>query len=294
MRSLSKSNLNRMAEIFETSEKRIYTQADLEQIRISTPGAKKVGFKTFCRTLVEETKLQHLELKSACYPKIARYYTGKLCPYEIALSIRPGSYLSHSSAAYLHGLLRKEPKSIYVNAEQGPKPRAGSLTQEALDRSFAQKQRTSNFVYKLDRRHLVLLRGKHTGGLGVETLRSPTGRVLPGTNLERTLIDLVVRTAYAGGVRKVFEAYRRARARVSPDRLVETLQGLDFVYPYHQAVGLYMERAGYAESALSLLRKLDCNFDFYLTHGIQGKAYDPKWRIFYPESVFGGSASSRG
>lgn len=292
MKSLSKTNLRRITEILEATGKCVYTPRDLDQMQRATPGLNKLSLGTFCGILVETMKLRHLDLKSANYPKIARYCRGNLCPYELALTIKPESYLSHASAAYLHALLPKEPTFIYVNAEQGPKPRSGSLTQEALDRSFALKQRTSNFMYRFNRWRFVLIRGKHTKGLGVETLRSPSKRALPGTNLERTLIDLVVRTAYAGGVRRVFEAYCKARGRASTDKLVETLEALDFVYPYHQAIGFYMERAGYAESGLAALMKLGSHFDFYLTHGIQTRDYDAKWRIYYPAGVFRSAAHS--
>src|SRR6266478_2674795 len=206
MNSLSKSNLSRITRTLETSEKHIYTPKDLDRIRLATPGARSKSKNIFCRLLVEATDLRRLELNSTSYGKIIRYGWGKPCPYEVALSVKEPAYLSHASAAFLHRLLPEEPQTIYVNAEQGPKPQSGSLSQEAVDRAFALKQRRSNFIYEFMGRRLVVIRGKHTGNLGVETLSTPAGRVLRGTNLERTLIDLVVRTTYAGSVQHVLQA----------------------------------------------------------------------------------------
>lgn len=285
MRTLSNTYLNEITQTLARSEKRVYTPKDLDRIRLATRGARTKGLDTFCRLLVEATDLQQLELKSASYGKMLRYCWGNPCPYEVALSIREPAYLSHASAAFLHGLLAEEPRTIYVNAEQGPKPKSRSLSQEAVDRAFALKQRQSNFAYQFNDHQLVIIRGKHTGQLGVVTLTSPTGRVVRGTNLERTLIDLVVRTAYAGGVPRVLQAYQRAKDFLSVDGLVAILERLGYMYPYHQAIGFYLERVGCDESKLSALRKLGCDLDFYLTHNIQKKKFHPGWRVFYPARI---------
>jgi hypothetical protein len=104
--------------------------------------------------------------------------------------------------------------------------------------------------------------------------------------LERTLIDIVVRPAYAGGIFQVFQAYRAAKEKdLSINRLLATLNKLNYVYPYHQAIGFLLKRAGYEEKRYSLLREAGLNFDFYLTHGIQDAEYSREWRLFFPRGL---------
>jgi hypothetical protein len=105
------------------------------------------------------------------------------------------------------------------------------------------------------------------------------------TGIERTLIDLTVRPDYAGGPAQVLEAFRRARSRTSVSHLLQTLDGLSYVYPYHQAVGFYMQRAGYDADALSALRAKGLTFDFYVGYGTSPREFDADWRVHFPTGL---------
>jgi len=174
------------------------------------------------------------------------------------------------------------PKTVYVNAEQSEKPRGGSLTQEGIKRAFAARQRQSNYSIPYGDSKFVLINGKHTARLEVGPM-VVGGETLQVTKLERTLIDIVVRPAYSGGVYQVLDAYRRAKDRLSVGTLVATLKKLDYVYPFHQAIGFYMQRAGFDAKRCARLKKLGLEFDFYLAHDMRQTAFNREWRLFYPK-----------
>ena len=194
------------------------------------------------------------------------------------------AYLCHGTAMFLHGLTEQIPSRIYVNSEQSPKPGSGRLTQEGINRAFAGKQRESQFIFKFGDSEALLLWGKNTGQLEVIDMEY-AGTKLRVTGLERTLIDIAVRPSYAGGVFQVLDAYRVARDRVSVGTLVATLKKLDYVYPYHQAIGFYMQKAGYTKSQYNRLRNIGLDYDFYLAYGLKDKEYDLDWRLFFPKSL---------
>lgn len=246
-----------------------------------------LSFNRFLDYLLAETELRVVTLLSEHYGDERRYVWATPSVYSVALSLKKKSYLTHGSAVFLQGLAVKALKTVYVNYEQSPKPRGGGLTQEGIDRAYANRQRQSNLIYSYEDFQIVVINGKSTGGLEVGSLQWAEVELLEVTKPERTLLDITVRPAYAGGVSQVLKAFENARGHISVDTLMATLKKLDYVYPYHQAVGFYMERAGYPESQWRKLMKLGLKFDFYLAHQLTGKKkkYDPKWRLYYPGNL---------
>jgi hypothetical protein len=249
--------------------------------------AQRTTTAEFIDFLERQGELKVAEFKSDAYGReIVRYSWGDASVYEFAQSLQPRGYLSHGTAVALHGLNDLLPTSLYVNVEQSEKPPPkGTLTQHGINMAFARNQRQSNMTYTYQNWSVTIINGKHTNALGVEEITGPSDERLRVTNIERTLIDIVVRPAYAGGIFQILEAYRGARDRISTNRLLATLKKLNYVYPYHQAIGFLMERAGYDEKRYRLLKQLGLKYDFYLTHAIQNPEYSKAWRIYYPKGI---------
>jgi predicted transcriptional regulator of viral defense system len=246
---------------------------------------KRVPTRVLIDFLVKHVGLKVVDLNAEKYGRTVRYSWGDYSPFLMALSLRSRGYISHGTAVFLQGLSGQVSKTIYVNQEQSEKPRGSGLSQERLNLAFSRLQRTSAYVYTFGAHQAVILSGKQTGALGVVRIEGPHREELPVTGLPRTLIDIVVRPAYAGGLRQVLEAYRLASRGVGGAELVRMLGKLDYVYPYHQAIGFLMERAGFPAREWGKLLRLGTRYDFYLLHGMQNPGYDKKWRIFIPEDL---------
>lgn len=242
-----------------------------------------IGSQALLERLVEARAVKLVTLKSETYSDVKRVCVEglKSDPLDLALSLRGGAYLCHASAVYVHGLTEQLPRTIYVNKEQSAKREAGgALTQLAIDRAFANAQRKSNYSWRVDGYRIVQLSGKATGAAGVLVI---DGRNVTG--LERTLIDITVRPKYAGGVFQVLQAFEGARNRTSIEALRTLLSTIRYKYPYHQALGFYLSKAGWPRSETDIFRSMGVNFDFYLDYSMASPEYDSEWRVFYPKGV---------
>lgn len=294
MTPLQRKIIAKTTEIIERSPQRIYSKRDLVSLYQQTSYELTHEWKyqqdrssdKFINLLLEQGLFKVVALNSPYQNAPVRYAHGSVSLYELALSIKKNAYLSHGSAAFLHGLTAQEPSTIYVNKEQTSKTRLeGHLTQQALSLAFSREQRRSKFVLRYGKARITLLSGKSTNRLGVKQIQDGRGALLDLTGLERTLIDITVRPGYAGGVPHVLQCFMAARNKIELTELTRILRTLDYVYPYHQALGFYLKTSGYEREFLSDLRTQGLQYDFYLVHGVAKLKYDSEWRIFYPAEL---------
>ncbi|MEZ6009340.1 MAG: type IV toxin-antitoxin system AbiEi family antitoxin [Planctomycetota bacterium] len=281
--------LESLARYFDRQGGRVYTRRDV--MRTLAGARQELALRSAAThlldSLIESNLLVSVLLKSeADYPQLRRYVWRSASSFEVAVSLRKDSYVSHSTAVFLHGLTDHVPQTQYVNAEQSPKPApTGEMTQASLDRAFRTSQRISRLAYIHGTTRIVIISGKSTDRLGVVPLPVAEGRSVDATSLERTLVDLVVRPAYGGGVHQVLSVFRAARERVSVPKIIAVLDDLNYAYPYHQALGFYLERAGAAAAELRPLRRRPKRLKFYLAHGLKEPAFDDSWQIYIPKRL---------
>jgi predicted transcriptional regulator of viral defense system len=276
---------------FDSSPRRVYWAEDiaetLQQNREFWRLSTRTGLGQFIQFLTAKGYLIEEKISPLNHeiPPICRYIWKTASPFEIALSLKRDAYFSHGTAVALHGLNEQIPQRLYLNKEQSPKPsNRGSLTQAAINRAFSNKQRETRLVYRFNETDVAIIWGKYTGNLEVVGMTYGSAQ-LRVTNVERTLIDIAVRPSYAGGPLQVLAAYKGAIDSVSVGLLVATLRKLEYTYPFHQAIGFYMQRAGYPESKYKRLKEFGQSFDFYLSYGMKDPEYVPDWRIYVPRGL---------
>ena len=217
--------------------------------------------------------LHDIEL-TATYPfESKRYHRGPFSPYELALSLKPNSYLSHGTAAYLHNLTDHEFHTIYVNKEQSAKDSSSERTQAGINRAFSAKQRTSGFHFRWPNDDHTSQR-KALGPPWRHGYNGVPGRAARG-NRPRT-------HAHRHRCTPRLRRRRPARAdRLSPFALkgigrshCQTSSPARLRLSLCQAIGFYLESTGHASADLDVLRKPKLKFDFFLAHGVKHTRFD--------------------
>lgn len=248
--------------------------------------AKSTTTNAFAAFLLEQKLLEKYYFPFP-HRSETRYVWGEVPFLGIIQTIKERSYFTHYTAMTIHGLTEQLPKTIYLNHEQPARPQNSNLEQGRIAAAFKNRPRVSNNEIEFGDTRVCLVNGMSTDQLGVIDMTANYGADLPVnirvTNIERTLIDIAVRPIYSGGVFEVQKAYEQAKSKVSVNRLVAMLQKLRYVYPYHQAIGFYLERAGVPETSLDLLRQLPMEYDFYLAHQMGETDYIQSWRLFVPK-----------
>lgn len=263
------------------SEDELKEILDQNRILWNLPGT--MNAVKFIEKLVERNILTKISIFfSGYYQNKTRYISKNSSVFNLALSLAPKSYLSHYTAAFLLGLTSQIPKTIYLTSEQSQKNRATNikLLQKDIDSAFKKPQKKSGAVAIFEDYSIIYHNGMFSNKLGVFTKEG-----LSYTNIERTLIDITVRPEYAGGISRVIEIYENSIGKLSVNKLKATLDKLNYIYPYHQAIGFYLEKAGLDEKRLSQFLSYERVNKFYLTYQMNQMEYNEKWKIYYPKGI---------
>lgn len=268
---------------------RVFSRNDLKNIltenrtRWDLPSSLSVD--KFINYMTKNTKLITHTLDFP-YMTTNRYTYGKITEYEVVQSIKENSYFTHHTAMYMHELTDVEPDTIYLNIEQTKHLNKGNkLEQSRIDNAFFRNVRISTNRAQYGGKTVCLLNGMYTGKLGV-VKKSVDGKRVSVTNIERTLVDIAVRPIYSGGSTSVLSAYSNAHKHLSTEKLFETLKKLCYVYPYHQAIGFYLDRSGaYQKKDVDIFKTPGLQHNFYLTHNMEASKFSAEWRLHYPADL---------
>ena len=286
----------------ENSKEKVEAAIDSDAIRVCGPkylrsflrDSKSLDFIFGVTTSTADDMISflldksHLKKVKFLTPRVETLYLWRNPnEYELMPALRPKGYYTHLSAMHFHGLLSYQPQCLYFNHEQRPRPVAGNLEQSRIDNAFKKKQRVTTSRTKYDGKEYWLLNGKQTENYGVVSIKTVDNIQIAVTDLERTLIDITVRPAYAGGVKSVLEAYKSAQPKISIQKLSTTLRALNYIYPYYQSIGFYLESSGNynLEDMQEFLNYQKFDYDFYLDYEMKNPAYSDRWRIYYPQDL---------
>lgn len=213
--------------------------------------------------------------------KETRFIRGKVDVYKILMAINDKGYFSHLTALNLNNLLSEKPAIIIWNVEQiKKKSESVDLSQDSITNSFKNKCRTTKNICKYGGHKIYGINGMQTENLGV--IEKDNIRY---TNLERTLIDIVVRPQYSGGVKVILNAFTEARGKVNLKQLIKYYKKIKYIYPYHQSIGFYLDKSGYTVQFIEPFFKMKIKYDFYLCNQIKNKKYSDKWHLYYPSDL---------
>lgn len=272
---------------FERSEERVFTAHRLGNFIDDQREEWKIGkhrkLTDIINFLIEKGNLQTHRFRQGENNQVELYSWETQDEFTIISGLKNNAYFAFYSALFIHQLTLQIPKTFYLNFEHSSEQLVSGkpLTQEAIDKAFSKFQRKSLLTYSWKGNKIVITNGKKTGLLGVNKQISDE-QSFSYTDLERTLIDIAVRPAYSGGVFEVLEAYRRAKEKLNIEKLAHYLEELDYMYPYEQVVGFYLQQAGYAENQYKVFRKKQ-EWKFYLTYNLRNPLFSEEWKLYHPK-----------
>ncbi|MES2006299.1 MAG: hypothetical protein V4450_17405 [Bacteroidota bacterium] len=274
-------------DFFASEPQQAFTDVDLEQLYDERRRSWNINRHTsigYLYEVIEENKL--LKKTDLTERRIRLWISPKATIYDIAGKIQDELIFSHGSAAFLHGLLDTPTKDIYLTERKKSDSRAkeNTLTQEAIDRAMQKHQRVSQNLIEYNDYQIHIITSKLPYSLPAETIIK-NERQFTVTSIEQTLIDIIVRPAYCQNPQTILKTYEQAKDKADPAKMIAAYKKMQYIYPYHQVMGFYMQKAGYDTKDYQPLTMMPKEFDFYVDYQLDDTHYDSQWRLYYPASL---------
>jgi hypothetical protein len=198
--------------------------------------------------------------------------------YDIASTRSRKSFFSFHTALSIHNLILNEPKQIYLTLERPTLIQSlSSLEQSKIDKAFNKSARISNNKRVYKNFSITFINGQHQNNIGVIPFKN-----YKVSDIERTLIDISVRPFYSGGVSQVLSIFNEVKNIMDTEKLFEYYRNMNFIYPYHQIIGFYLDKSGYPKESYDKFLSLRTDIKFYITYNILHKSFSEKWNLYYP------------
>ena len=268
------------------SSKELYTIFDTN--RYSWELAQHMGYTDFIETLLDwKTLKKHtLEFENFSSNPKRELYSKYSTDERLVMQKRyPNAYFAYYTALAYHNLTEQLPKTVYLCKEVSRHSGGIIESQQAIDQAFKKSPRISNRKIIRPNATYMYSESNYSENSGIIRREIDVNVFAKITNLERTLVDALVRPEYCGGVWEVLKAYNSAADSISINKVLAYLKKLNYIYPFHQRLGFYLTKSGnYSKKQIKLI-PANSNWNFYLAHGLDNLEFDKQWKIYYPKEL---------
>jgi len=283
---------DRFVTLFKTPQRQSQLASCAQEAIAGTPYRSAANF---IGALKEDGILNAHILKAKNNKAVTIYSSSpldKINLYELAAKMFPAGYFCNLSSIYFHSLTNQIPKTIYICNETISghlKTKAAGMNNSLLRRAFIKPHRHTSYVFAVNNCEIVVVDRKKKSDHGIVKIHAHN-TLLPNnsriTSVERALIDAVVSPQYNGGIVSVYTYFKKARQKMDVAKLMDIYRKLDFVYPYSQVLGFFLDNIGLQNQAADIFNVYPPQFKFFVDHNAKASwSYDEKWKLYYPNGL---------
>jgi predicted transcriptional regulator of viral defense system len=183
--------------------------------------------------------------------------------YEIAMAVTSPAVISHSSAMHFHGLIQERPNKVFVSV-----PTTSSLPR------IGNKGNSISIINDVTYQFIQLHPNQY---FGIQQAWLD-GTCVYVTNIERTLIDGLIRAKYCQGVAEVIRAFRIISEKINLDKIIQYANKCDVAIA--KRLGWVLEKEGISDDKLQpLLERPITGFVKFDPTRTSNSIYNKKWMI---------------
>ncbi|MCP4134737.1 MAG: hypothetical protein GY754_27430 [bacterium] len=208
--------------------------------------------------------------------------------FDIALSLKKKSFLTGYLVFAFLGWTEYIPTIIHVNWKRNLFKKTNSpIVNDVLQKVAFKPKKASRLRFKYNDYEIMILNGQVIKKYKQQHFRllSEIAELPDYTETyveERLIIESLINYHYFGGADIVWDAGIDQFLNLDLDLMYKIYKELDLIYPYANAIGYWMEKAGVSQKYLRKWEKMiDYNMQFHMFMGDgERRVWNKKWNLY--------------
>lgn len=272
-------NLNKIS--LAIKEKDYLTQDNLFEVlkvlKKKSLVSKSLSFNNFLLRLIDEG-LNQFSINIRGHSKV-RYTMNKTFDiYSFCNTLERNGYFPMTTSLNIQNLSNYRNDYIFITKERTVRADFYDikLKQEDIDRAFSKKPRRTNAHDKIEGYRVVMLETNNTSAYEIVDFNG-----VKVSSVNRTFVEIISNIHYFQSSNKVIELFKQMEIRLDIDIIYSVIEKFDFIYPYFQLAGFYLERIGYKREQLKQFYTKKTDLKFYTEKNKEKYSFDEYWNIYY-------------
>ena len=249
----------------------------LQQLKDKSLVSSSLSFNSFLLKLIDEGLTQKSIIIRG-HIKTRYTFNQDFNIYNFCNSLEKNSFFSMSTALNLQGLSDFRKDYIFVSKERTTRMKQENITlsQENIDNAFSKKPRRTNAYDKIDNKIVVLLEANNTDNFGI--IKYDGYRV---SSVNRAFVEMITNVHYFKSSQNLIQVFKNIKNSIDIDKIYITIEKFDFIYPYFQLAGFYLEKIGFSKTELTKFHEKKSELNFYTEKNKNNYEFDKYWGVYF-------------
>lgn len=198
--------------------------------------------------------------------------------YDFAYSLENKSFFPMFTSLNIQGLSNYRNNFVFISRERKERNNftSRSLTQDAIDKAFSSNPRRTKAHDVINGYNLVSLESNNTEGIGIINYKGY--RV---SSINRAFVEIISNIHYFISPNNVINEFKIIKNKLDIDEILKIIEKFDFVYPYYQLAGYYLEEIGFTKNELFKFYSKKSDLIFYTVKNKEKYEFNEYWNIKY-------------
>ncbi|MFW3345859.1 hypothetical protein ACN9K5_06570 [Aliarcobacter butzleri] len=198
--------------------------------------------------------------------------------YDFVYSLEKNGFFSMFTSLNIQGLTNFRDNFIFISKERMKRVNFNSkdITQEAIDKAFTNKPRRTKAHDTIYNYNVVILESNNTQEIGIIKYKG-----YKISSINRAFVEIISNIQYSKTPDDVIYEFKNLKDKLDINEIFNIIEKFDFVYPYYQLAGYYLEKIGFLKEELSKFFNKKTDLIFYTIKNKEKYTLDEYWAIKY-------------